>query len=454
MSSVVTSEADQAIPPRLLAPVVLLGIFLMPISIAGAAVALPAISDDLGADSVALQGVVNGFNIALTVATLVWGKLGARLGSRRTFVIGLVVVAGASTMSAFSVNLWMLDITRVVSGIGAGAIAIGGTTILSQSYSGARRARVFALLGTTVGVGLAAGPTISGLLISGLGWRGVFGVTGALAVLALVATAFNSLPAAEPRSATPRGKLLDLSPLKYPRFVALVLVPVAGSVAFVSVLTYLPVALSAVHGIGSAGAGVVMLPLTLPVLIGPMVAGFFVARLRRVTSSEVIIASLIMLVVGGALFYLLSPAQPVTLLIVPMLLLGFGWGLPLGLVDGEALGSVPPENAAAAAGLLNFLRLGSETVAVAAFGATMSAILVTKLSDSGQAASVAAGATGHEEAYASAFHIAILATSVLTFLIGLVVVTMGRNTKRTPLDGSLSVSARQAGDVTERKSGE
>ena len=87
---------------------------------------------------------------------------------------------------------------------------------------------------------------------------------------------------------------------------------------------------------------------------------------------------------------------------------------------------MPPENAAAAAGLLNFLRLGSETVAVAAFGATMSAILVTKLSDSGLAASVAAGATGHEEAYASAFHIAILATSVLTSLIALVVVTMGR----------------------------
>lgn len=441
MSSITTTPTEQAIP-RLLTPVVLLGIFLMPISIAGAAVALPAISKDLGTDSVALQGVVNGFNVALTVATLVWGALATRFGSRRTFVVGLAIVAVASTLGAVSVSLWMLDVTRVVAGIGAGAIAIGGTTVLSQSYSGAQRTRVFALLGTIVGLGLAAGPTISGLLTSGLGWRGVFGVTAALAILVLVATAFKTLPAAELQSDAPRGKVLDLSPLKYPRFVALVLVPVAGSVAFVSVLTYLPVALSAVHGIGSAGAGGVMLPLTLPVLIGPMLAGFLVARLRRVTSFEIIIASLIMLIGGGALFYLLSPAHPVALLVIPMLLLGFGWGLPLGLVDGEALGSVPPEKAAAAAGLLNFLRLGSEAVAVAAFGAAMSAILAAKLNDSGLAGAVAAGGTGHEGAYASAFHTAILVTSILTLAIGIAVVTMGRKPGLPQNDPSTIIPSR------------
>ncbi|MBM7244215.1 MFS transporter [Rhodococcus fascians] len=410
----------------------------MPINIAGAAVAVPAISDDLGTDAVALQGVVNGFNIALTGAVLVWGKLASRLGSRRSFVAGLMIVAIASALSTVSVNLWMLDLARVVAGIGAGAIAIGGTTILSQSYSGAQRTRVFTLLGTIVGVGLAAGPTFSGLLISGLGWRGVFGVTAVLSVLALVATAFATLPASEPPTHAQGGKVLDLSPLKYPRFVALVLVPVAGSIAFVSVLTYLPVALSAVHDIGSAGAGMVMLPLTLPVLVAPMVAGFFVARLPRVTSAEVITASLIMLVIGGVLFFLLSPDVPVALLIVPMLLLGFGWGLPLGLVDGEALGSVPHDKAAAAAGLLNFLRLGSEAVAVAAFGAAMSTVLVTKLGTSELAASVAAGSTGHADAYASAFHMVILVTSIVTLLIGIVVVTLGR--RREPALAGQSVS--------------
>lgn len=452
MPSPATSRARQPVPSRLLAPVVLLGVFLMPINIAGAAVAVPAISRDLGTDSVALQGVVNGFNIALTVAVLVWGKLASRLGSRRTFVIGLMIVAIASALSTVSVNLWMLDLARVVAGIGAGAIAIGGTTILSQSYSGAQRTRMFALLGTIVGVGLAAGPTFSSLLISGLGWRGVFGVTAALAALALVATAFNTLPASEPRSDVRGGKALDLSPLRYPRFIALVLVPVAGSIAFVSVLTYLPVALSAVHNIGSAGAGMVMLPLTLPVLVAPMVAGFFVTRLPRVTSAEIITTSLVILVIGCVLFFLLSPEVPVSLLIVPMLLLGFGWGLPLGLVDGEALGSVPHDKAAAAAGLLNFLRLGSEAVAVAGFGAAMSTVLVTKLGTRELAASVAAGAAGHADVYASAFHIVILVTSILTFLIGIVVVTLGRKPEPAMADERESFDGQEPAVVTESKS--
>lgn len=426
MPSVSTTQAGQAVPPRLLTPVVLLGVFLMPINIAGAAVALPAISDDLGTSSVPLQGVVNGFNIALTIATLVWGKLTPRLGSRRTFAMGLVIVAVASVLSALSVNLWMLDAARVVAGIGAGALAIGGTTLLSQSYSGAQRTRVFALLGTIVGAGLAAGPTLSGLLVSGLGWRGVFAVTAVVAVVALAATAFGTLPASEPRSEARGGRILDLSPLKYPRFVALVLVPVAGSVAFVSVLTYLPLALSAVHDIGPSGAGLAMLPLTLPVLAGPMVAGFLVARISRVTSVGIITASLIMLVIGSLLFLLLSPDLPISLLTIPMLLLGFGWGLPLGLVDGEALGSVPHDTAAAAAGLLNFLRLGSEAVAVAAFGAALSAVLVAELGDSELAGSVAAGAAGHASTYANGFHTVILVSSLITLLIGVVVVTLGR----------------------------
>lgn len=446
MSEAATSQARQSVPSRLLVPVVLLGVFLMPINIAGAAVAVPAISQNLGTDSVPLQGVVNGFNIALTLAVLVWGKLAARLGSRRTFVIGLIVVASASALSSASVNLWMLDGARVVAGIGAGAIAIGGTTILSQSYSGSQRTRVFALLGTIVGIGLAAGPAFSGALISGLGWRGVFGVTAGLAVLALTATAFDALPANEPRSVVEESRILDLSPLRYPRFVALVLVPVAGSVAFVSVLTYLPIALSAVHGIGSAGAGIVMLPLTIPVLIAPMVAGFFVARLPRVTSTEIISASLLMLVIGGVLFVLLSPELPVALLAIPMLLLGFGWGLPLGLVDGEALGSVPQEKAAAAAGLLNFLRLGSEAVAVAAFGAAMSAVLVGKLGDHELAGVVAAGTGGQAGAYSSAFHITVLVTSILTLLIGIGVVTLSR--RSGPLRGQQPASTDDQGPNT------
>ncbi|MEU0470926.1 MFS transporter, partial [Amycolatopsis sp. NPDC006131] len=330
MASYARSRERGAQHSPLLLPVVLLGVFIMPISIAGAAIALPAISRDLGTDATALQGVVNGFNIALTVSTLVWGQLAGRVGIRRTFLIGLMTVAAGAVMSAFSVGLVMLDIARVLTGFGAAAIATGGTTILSQAYRDGARARAFALLGMVVGVGLAACPTLSGLLVAQLGWRGVFGVIAVVAGLVLLASLRKVLPSSERHRGSSRGQVLDLSPLRQPRFLAIVLVPVAGSVAFVPVLTYLPVAMSAVHDMGSAAAGLFLLPLTLPVLVGPILAGLLITR-TRVSSWGVIAAALIMLVLGDLLFVLFSPALPTLLLVIPMLLVGFGWGLPLGL---------------------------------------------------------------------------------------------------------------------------
>jgi MFS family permease len=407
----------------LMLPVVLLGVFVMPISITGAAIALPDISRDLGSDPLTLQGVVNGFNIALTLSTLIWGQIGNRIGLRRTFVIGLAIVAIGAAASALAEDLILLDVARVVSGVGAAAIATGGTSIISHAYSGGQRARAFSLLGTVVGIGLAAGPTISGLLVSALSWRGVFWVIVAIAAVVLVATAFRVLPAAHHVRGAAQSRSHILEPLRNPRFLSVALVPVAASVAYVSVLTYAPVAFSAVYNQSAADAGVFMLPLTLPVLVGPVLTGFLVTR-TRMTSHAVIMVALVLLVVGDVLFLVFTPNLPPSLLVFPMLLLGFGWGLPLGLVDGEALASVPHHSSAAAAGVLNFLRLGSEAVAVAAFGAVIAAVIGSQLGDATLGAAVAAGAPGHAEVYAAVFRTVMIASAIVTALIGVVVIVL------------------------------
>ncbi|WP_168429320.1 MFS transporter [Microbacterium sp. K24] len=427
MPTLATPSTASSIRSKLLLPVLLLGVFVMPISITGAAIALPEISQDLGNDPFTLQGVVNGFNIALTISTLMWGQLGNRIGLRRTFVVGLATVAAGAAASALATDLITLDIARIISGVGAAAIATGATSIISHAYSGARRAAAFSLLGTVVGIGLAAGPLISGLLVSFLGWRGIFGVIVALSALTLVATAFRVLPALaqQHEDSAPRRKLFDLAPLQSSRFLSIALVPVAASVAYVSVLTYAPVAFSAVYGQDAAAAGMFMLPLTLPVLVGPALAGLLITK-TRVTAQSVLFTALLLLVLGDLMFLLFAPVLSPLLLIIPMVLLGFGWGLPLGLVDGEALASVRHRSAAAAAGILNFLRLGSEAVAVAAFGAAIAAILSVTLGDPTVAAEVSAGGEGHADAYADAFRMMMLACAIITAGIGLAVVMLSR----------------------------
>ena len=87
-----------------------------------------------------------------------------------------------------------------------------------------------------------------------------------------------------------------------------------------------------------------------------------------------------MLIVGGVgVVLLLRPDLPVAVGIAPMVLLGLGFGLPLGFVDAETLAAVPSERAGAASGVINLLRIGSEAVFVAAYAAILAAIVTTTL---------------------------------------------------------------------------
>ncbi|EPN62309.1 membrane protein, partial [Pseudomonas syringae pv. actinidiae ICMP 19079] len=51
-----------------------------------------------------------------------------------------------------------IDVLRLIQGLGGAAAFAGAMSSLAQSFHGADRTRVFSLLGTTFGIGLAFGP--------------------------------------------------------------------------------------------------------------------------------------------------------------------------------------------------------------------------------------------------------------------------------------------------------
>ena len=428
MTSTAKHTDEAAKPTWLLMPVILLALFVLPISIAGTAIALPDISQDLGDSPTALQWVVNGFNASFALFTLVWGAVSDRIGHKRTFMIGSGIILIASAISMAATNLYILDAGRLLAGMGGAAVAIGGSAVLSNTYSGAQRARAFALLGTTIGLGLAAGPTISGGLVTAVGWQGVFAAGGVISIVALLAG--STLPRDVRQPAQEGRKLVDFSPVRNRYFLAVILVPVAGAFGYVTLLTYLPVALSAVVGMSAGQAGLFMLPLTLPVLIAPMLATTLVHRVRRITPMVIINVSLGVLVLGDLGMLLLTPDVPLWLLVIPMALLGFGWGLPNGLIDGEALAAVPTRTAGAAAGVLNFVRLGSEAIAVGAYAAVTAALLAARISDPHLAQRAAAGGSGAGAAYTEVFHLLMIALAILTVLLAVVINMLHRAHKR------------------------
>ncbi|GAC67859.1 MFS transporter [Gordonia soli] len=398
-------------PGRWTLPIVLAAQFVTPTAIAGTAVALPLISRDLGSEPTALQWVVNGFNVAFALATLVWGSLSDRIGHRTTFAAGATLVTVGSVASALAPTLLLLDLARVVAGIGAAAILTGSSSMLSTTFTGDRRTHAFAIFGTVNGLGLALGPTISGVLIAATGWRGVFVVHAV--ILAAAAIGSRVLPAA--RVTGQKTPVFDVSLLRNREFLAMCLVPVAGSIGFVTLLTYLPSALSGIKDMSAGAAGSMMLAMTIPVLIAPIVVAQLVTRFRALTVGVIVYVSLGALILGNAGMLLLAENRSVAWIVVPMILLGLGFGLPVGLVDGHALSVVPSSRSGTAAGVLNFFRIGSEAVFVAGYAVVLSTLVGVHLSGVA-AADTAAGQSGHADVYRSAFD------STVMILIGLLVV--------------------------------
>jgi MFS family permease len=68
----------------------------------------------------------------------------------------------------------MLDLFRALQGLGAAFVFPSCTAVLAHEFRGAERAKVFGILGSVLGIGLALGPLLGSVLTSWLGWRAIF----------------------------------------------------------------------------------------------------------------------------------------------------------------------------------------------------------------------------------------------------------------------------------------
>lgn len=439
MSATQTSRSPLALP------VILLAQLVIPMSIAGTAVALPKVSAELGTVSWQLQWVVNGFNIAFAVMTLIWGSLADRVGHDRIFRAGISLALLGSVGSMMASSLILLDIARIIAGVGAAAVLTGAAAILSNAWSGAERTRAFAFFGTANGLGLALGPSVSGALVGLAGWRGVFAAQALILGISLLGSVV--VPRVRRAAASNDGSkpvLLNLGLLKSPGFSAMLLVPIAGAIGFVTLLTYLPNAFSAIDGFSPDKAGALMLFATAPVFLLPMAVGAAMSR-TKLRSSSVIVASFVLLGLGNVGLMTMSSSGSITPVIISMVLVGAGFGLPLGLVDAEALGEVPEEVSGSAAGLLNFARIGSEAAAVAVYAAVLTRIIGAELAgDPELAERVMAGQHAAPDVYAGALHVVVVMAAALVAILTAGFVLLRRLAASTNVRSNAVISPRDA----------
>ncbi len=138
------------------------------------AVSLPSIARDLGATISDIEWAVSAYVLTFAALLMPSGTLADRLGRRRIALVGLSVFTLSSLLCGLAPGALILNIARAVQGIGAALQLSTALAILSYEFRGPDRARAFGFWGTVIGVAVALGPLVGGIITSSFGWRWAF----------------------------------------------------------------------------------------------------------------------------------------------------------------------------------------------------------------------------------------------------------------------------------------
>jgi EmrB/QacA subfamily drug resistance transporter len=183
-------------------PIIVLGLaqFVMVIDGTVMNVSITAVVADLGTTVSSMQLAIATFTLTMAALMLAGAGIGARIGRRRAFVVGSIIYAIGSLITALASGFGMLFIGwSIIEGIGAALVIPAIAALAAINYSGRDRALAYALLGGIAGAAAAAGPLIGGWVTSTFSWRWVFAAETIMIIVAILplSSKIKDLPVAK-----------------------------------------------------------------------------------------------------------------------------------------------------------------------------------------------------------------------------------------------------------------
>lgn len=144
---------------------------------------LPQYASSFGVGVAAASAVISAFAFCRLIFAPVGGRILDAIGERRTYLIGLLIVALSSFATAFADTYWQLLLFRGLGGLGSTMFTVSAMGLIVRLAPQGSRGRISGLYASSFLIGGILGPVVGGLL-AGLGLQAPFIIYGFAILLA------------------------------------------------------------------------------------------------------------------------------------------------------------------------------------------------------------------------------------------------------------------------------
>ncbi|MGV8921017.1 MAG: MFS transporter [Pseudomonas sp.] len=385
------------------------------------AVSLSSIAHSFKADFADIEWVISAYTLTFASFVMPAGALADRFGRKRILVVGLSVFTLASFICGAAPNVTALNAARALQGLGAALLLSAALATLSHSFRGPQRAAAFAFWGSVIGIAISLGPVVGGFITQHFGWEWAFYINVPIgaAIIALVLRTLKESRDPDARSIDYPGvitfsgslflitlalisgnrqgwdvhvllemlgalvlfvlflfvesrqqrPMMDLSIFRKPTYVGACIAGLAYAASLLTMLSYLPIFFQSALGYSPQNAGLLMLPLAVPLFVVPRITASYLTH--RFSGRSLLTLGL--LIIGGGLFWLGFEATSFDYraMLGGLLLAGTGAGILNGETAKVAMSAIPPERAGMASGVSGTVRFSGIVVGFAALGAIL-----------------------------------------------------------------------------------
>ncbi len=197
---------------------------------------LPAISHELHASPSQVTLLFTSYLVVTAVAMLITNWVSSRIGAKKTLIAGLALIVVFSAAAGASPSIGAIIGFRAGWGVGNALFIATSLAVIVASASGGF-AGAIVLYETALGVGIAMGPLLGGIL-GEISWRGPFFGVSALMAIALIATVV--LVEKTPKPARKTSLSEPLRALRHRGLLTMALTALCYNWGFFTVLGYAP----------------------------------------------------------------------------------------------------------------------------------------------------------------------------------------------------------------------